>query len=155
MSVEELTEYGVERMSDSEIRTFLSNQGMGVLGLPAPAEPYLVPLSFGYDGDSTVYLTYILGTTSRKEDLSERADHASFLVYKADSMFNWESVMLTGTLEELPESQWGELTDALANAWSPDVFADADLSRGIKIFSFDIEDQVGLKHAGLPAGFEG
>lgn len=34
MSVDELREYGLTEMDDAEIRRFLSNQRVGVLGLP-------------------------------------------------------------------------------------------------------------------------
>ncbi|MDS0474437.1 hypothetical protein [Natrinema sp. 1APR25-10V2] len=52
MSVEELQEYGLEKMSDTEIRNFLSSQKTGVLGLPQEDAPYLLPLTFGYDGET-------------------------------------------------------------------------------------------------------
>ncbi|WP_136718415.1 pyridoxamine 5'-phosphate oxidase family protein [Halorientalis salina] len=153
MSVDELADIGLERMTDSEIQSFLSNQGMGVLGLPTEGAPYLLPLSFGYDGGSQLYFTYVLGESSRKEELSDLAETARFLVYKADTMFSWESVLLTGTIEGLPESTWDEAIAAFENAWSPDIFREADLTRKIKIYEFHIDDQVGIKHMGLPEGF--
>jgi nitroimidazol reductase NimA-like FMN-containing flavoprotein (pyridoxamine 5'-phosphate oxidase superfamily) len=153
MSVDELADFGLERMTEPEIQSFLSNQGMGVLGLPTEGAPYLLPLSFGYDGGSKLYFTYVLGESSRKEELSDVADIARFLVYKADAMFSWESVLLTGTIEELPESAWDEAIAAFDNAWSPDIFTEADLTRKVKIYEFHVDDQVGIKHMGLPEGF--
>ncbi len=154
MSVDELSDYGMARMDDTEIETFLANQRMGILGLPTAEAPYLLPLSFGYDGDERLYLTFVLGASSRKESLSDQAEYARFLVYKADSAFNWESVLLTGTIDELPEREWDDVEDVLAEAWNPDIFDQAELSRGVTVYAFRIEDRTGIKHTGLPAGFE-
>ena len=80
MTVDELGAYGLERLSDDEINAFLANQRMGVLGLPTGDGPYMLPLSFGFDGESRLYFTYVLGGGSRKARLSDRADDASFPV---------------------------------------------------------------------------
>lgn len=154
MTVEELTEYGVNRMDDAEIRDFLLNQGMGVLGLPSEDVPYLLPMSFGFDGESRLYFTYVLGDSSRKDRLSARSESACFLVYSADTMFVWESVLLTGSLDELPEDEWDDVRDALAVAWQPDLFRAASRVEDVKVYRFEIEERSGIKHVGLPPGFE-
>lgn len=154
MSVDELGEYGMERMDGDEIEAFLSSQRTGVLGLPTQGNPYLLPLTFGYDGESRLFFTYVLGASSRKAELSERAEQATFLVYRVDSMFVWESVLLSGTIEELPESEWKPAMDALTDAWRPEVFEQADLSEGVAIYRFEIDDRSGIKHASLPPEFE-
>lgn len=150
MSVEELGDYGVEGMSESEVRAFLSAQNIGVLGLPTEQAPYLLPLSYGYDGDRRLFLAFVLGESSRKEELSRRADGATFLVFTADSTYSWESVLLTGRIEALPESEYEEAADTLTDAWSPDVFERADLSRGVEIYRFEFDEWTGYKHQGLP-----
>lgn len=132
MTVEELAEYGVNRMDDAEIRDLLLDQGMGVLGLPSEDVPYLLPMSFGFDGESRLYFTYVLGGSSRKDRLSSRNESARFLVYSADTMFVWESVLLTGTLVEVPEDEWDDIRDALAVAWQPDLFRRPAGSRASK-----------------------
>lgn len=71
MTVEDLREVGVARMDDAEMRTLLSRQGVGVLGLVSVDGPYLLPLSFGFEGESALYFTYLTGTLSRKRSLSE------------------------------------------------------------------------------------
>lgn len=86
MGLEELEAYGMSRMDETAIGQFLSNQRVGVLGLPTDGTPYLVPLSFGFDGDSILYFTYV-GPDGRKEQLSTRAESASFLAYSADTVF--------------------------------------------------------------------
>ncbi|WP_265109959.1 pyridoxamine 5'-phosphate oxidase family protein [Halosolutus halophilus] len=154
MSVDELQDYGLAEMDDGEIRSFLSTQKMGVLGLPEDGGPYLLPLSFGYDGDSRLYFTYLLGSRSRKETMSEAADDASFLVYKVDTMYNWQSVLLSGTISAVHESGWDDLEEILSDVWRPDLFETATLSGEIKVYEFRIDDWTGIKHQGLPPALE-
>lgn len=154
MSVDELGEYGMQRMTDDEIAGFLSSQRTGVLGLPTAGSPYLLPISYGYDGDSRLYFTYVLGASSRKESLSDSADRASFLVFSVDSMFIWESVLLEGTIDELPESEWDTALEALTGVWRPGIYEEAELSRGATIYAFDVEERSGVKHTAVPPGFE-
>ncbi|SER86358.1 pyridoxamine 5'-phosphate oxidase family protein [Natrinema salaciae] len=154
MSVDELRAYGLVEMDDGELRQFLSSQRTGVLGLPGDDAPYLLPLSFGYDGDERLYFTYLLGSSSRKKTLSERADVAKFLVFKVDTMYNWQSALLTGTISEVPESDWDALEETLSGAWRPSLFDSATLSGDVAVFEFRIEEQTGIKHQGLPPALE-
>lgn len=88
MTIDELTEYDVVQMTDQEIQGFLSSHSVGVLGLPTTAAPSMRPMSFWFDGESRLYLLYILGEKSRKEELTDRTDVARFLVFSAETMFN-------------------------------------------------------------------
>lgn len=142
-------------MNHEEIKNFLTNEGMGVLGLPDEEAPYMIPMSFGYDGESQLYFSFFLGENSRKRDLSARTEIARFLVFSADSPFFWESVMLTGTLAELSEEEWRDHEAALDNAWHLDLFEQADSPSQIKLYEFTIQDQMGLKYTGLPPGLTG
>ncbi len=154
MTVDELREYGLEEMSDEDIHNSLVNEGHGVLGLPTKDAPYLLPMSFGFNGQSTLYFSYFVGEESRKEDLAEQADVASFLVYSPDSVFYWKSVLLIGTLSKVPESEWDAHQDALDNAWHLDLFEKGTTAGHIKLYQFEIMEQSGLKCMGLPPGME-
>ncbi len=153
MSVAQLQEYGLEEMDDDAIREFVSSQSTGVLGLPMDGAPYLLPMSFAFDGDASLYFTYLLGSSSRKAALSEQADRARFLVYSVETMFNWRSVMLTGKLTEVPENEWSGLEDVLTNAWRPELFRTASTSGGVGVYEFAIQSQSGIRHTGLASGF--
>ncbi len=153
MSVEELGDIGLSRMTDEEIDAFLSTQRTGVLALPGQEAPYVVPMSFGYDTeDDAVYFTYALGADSTKERLSERASVARFLVYTVESPFHWRSVLLGGPIERLPEDEWGEVP--LEDAWRPALLRAADLSRGVAVYRLGATERTGFRHTGLPSGFE-
>ena len=155
MTVDELGEYGMERMDDDAITGFLSARNMGVLGLPTGEEPYLLPMSYGFDGGRRLYFFYVVGADSRKADLSAAADSASFLVYSAETVFNWESVLLQGTLHELPTVKRAELADAAIPGWRPELFETASESEATLLYEFRIEEWDGVRHTGLPPGMVG
>jgi nitroimidazol reductase NimA-like FMN-containing flavoprotein (pyridoxamine 5'-phosphate oxidase superfamily) len=154
MTVDALAAYGLEPMEEDEIRDFLTSQGFGVLSLPTGDAPYTIPLSFGYDGDSRLYFSFFVGGQSRKAELSREADAASFLVFSPDSVFFWESVLLTGNVGPLPDDEVDEHTDAMDNAWHLELFADADTAGRLELYQFEIEEQIGFKSMGLPPGME-
>lgn len=149
-----LTEYGMESMTDDNIRSFLSTRNIGVLGVPTDDLPMLRPLSFWYDGTDSLYFVYVLGDTSEKDDLSRQVDRARFLVYSAETPFNWRSVILTGSISEVPESDWATLLEEMEIRWRPDVFERASVSEPTALYQFEIIDQSGIKHLGLPPGLE-
>ncbi|AUV83498.1 pyridoxamine 5'-phosphate oxidase family protein [Salinigranum rubrum] len=154
MTLDELDDYGMVRMTDEEVAGYLASQRVGVLGLPAERAPSLRPMSFGFDGDSRLYLLYVLGEESRKAELSAAAEYARFLVYSAETPFNWRSVLLTGRLTEVPEADVERAEEVLTDAWRPDVFERASRVEATRLYCFDIEERTGLKHLGLPPGFE-
>ena len=153
MTIDELGEYGMERMDDEEIERFLSMQSMGVLGLPTEDEPYLIPLSYGFDGGSQLYFFYLVGEESRKADLSERADSASFLVYNAETAFHWRSVFLTGTLRELSQDEGEAMTDDQTPTWRPKLIEAAGETERTRFWEFSIEEVTGIRHDAQPPGY--
>ena len=155
MTVDKLEALGIEHMSDESITDFLSSQGVGILALPTDGAPYILPLSFGYDDQRRLFFTYVDGNDSMKASLSAEDDHASFLVYTAESPFSWRSVVCRGTLREVPRADWPAHSAAMAdNAWHPDLFERAFEIADVLVYQFDIEEWSGLRHAGLPPGLD-
>ncbi|WP_254272900.1 pyridoxamine 5'-phosphate oxidase family protein [Haloarcula marina] len=154
MTLDELREFGLTRMDDGEMRDFLRNQRTGVVGIPTEGAPYLLPMSFGYDGDKRLYFTFVGGPESRKRELVEQTDTVRFLTYAAQSMFNWESLVLTGRVRRVPEAEWDDIADVLGTAWRPEVFQAAVDTGEIAVYEFTVRDWTGIKHAGLPPGFD-
>lgn len=153
MTVDQLGEYGVDRMGDDEVEGFLSSQSLGVLGLPAEGEPYLLPMSYGYGGGGRLYFFYVAGEGSRKADLTRRAETASFLVYSAETAFIWRSVLLTGTIQKLPEEKRATLRRDQSPTWRPELFKTASEAEGTQLYEFRIEDWTGIKQTDLPPAF--
>jgi len=154
MTVDGLSEYGMEPMTDANIASFLSSQSIGILGLPTDGLPMLRPLSFWFDGDSALYFVYVLGGESRKHWVSQRVEMARFLVYSAETPFNWRSVLLSGSLDEVPDSEFASVLDEMELRWRPDLFEQAAVDEPTALYRFEINEQTGIKHLGLPPGIE-
>lgn len=150
MTTEELEQYGMREMDDDDIQQTLSNENVGVLGLPAESGPCLRPLSFWFDGDSALYFVYVLGNDSRKVTLSDQADIARFLIYNIETTFNWESVLLTGTIEEVPEDEQEAIETEIDIAWKPELFERASGQKDTALYRFEIEEQNGIKQLQRP-----
>ncbi|NGM69147.1 pyridoxamine 5'-phosphate oxidase family protein [Natronolimnobius sp. AArcel1] len=153
MTVDELTDYGMERLDDEAIRQFLATHSLGVLGLPTDSTPYLLPLSYGFDGESRLYFVYVTGTDSTKASLSDRADDASFLVYSAETMFHWQSVLITGTIHPLSTTDYEDLTEDQTPTWRPELFETASTDETTDIYTLEIDDWSGLRHSGTPPAY--
>ena len=52
MTIADLSDYGMVRMSDDELQGFLSSQSVGVLGLPTEGPSLLRPMAFSFDRES-------------------------------------------------------------------------------------------------------
>lgn len=153
MTIERLQEYGLTEMDDESIEAFLANEGTGVLGLPAEEIPYLLPMSYEFDGESMLYFTFIGGPESRKRQLIESTESAGFLVYDAKTAFNWESVMVTGAVEKVPYGEWERFAAATESPWRPEVFESAMESETVTVYRLRMEEWSGCEHTGLPPGF--
>lgn len=154
MAPADADDHGVVSMTDDEIDGFLSSQSVGVLGLPTDGAPLMRPLSFWFNGGSNLYFLYVLGPESRKAELSDRADTARFLIYRAETRFNWRSVLLTGTVEGVAESKRDAIEDAVEMRGRPAVLERASTAENTELYRFRIDDRTGVKHLGLPPGFE-
>lgn len=153
MTADDLAEAGIVRMQSEEIGTFLATRGSGVLGLPAENAPYLLPMSYGYDGGDRLYFTYVRGSAGRKGTLSDRASAASFLVHRATTPFQWQSVLLEGTIDAVDPAEYDAVGEALSEAWRPHVFEDLDLTSAA-IYRFSISERSGMKQTGLPPALQ-
>lgn len=153
MTVTELQKYGLEAMDDEEIDAFLTNQNHGVLGLPTDGAPYLLPMAFAFDGDSSLYFAFFVGEESEKVRLADQADEAAFLVYSPDSVFYWESVKMRGSISRPTES---EISDGAldGSTWKLDIFEQADTAGETVVYRFEIEDRTGFKSTGVPPGMK-
>lgn len=154
MTVETLSDYGLEHMTDEEVADFLASNRVGTLGLQAEDGPYLLPMSYGYDREDGLYFTYLLTPDSRKRSLSEDGATARFLVYSVESMFQWRSVSLLGSLSEVPQARWGSIQEVLDEMWRPEILSSASNGIGVAVYRFEIDEQVGVRHTSLAPDIE-
>ena len=152
MTTDELSEHGMVQMDDEAIRGFLSSQNVGVLGLPTDGAPALRPMSFWFDDDSRLYFFYLTGSSSRKVELTDQAIVARFLVYRAETTFNWRSVLLAGSISNVPDDERTDLMEDAELSGRPDIFERASTAENTRFYRLEIEDQSGIKHLGLPPG---
>lgn len=145
MTVDELSDYGMERMNDEEIESFLMTQSQGVLGLPTEDAPYLLPMSYGFTGGSQLYFFYVVGDQSRKEELSSQGATATFLVYNAE-MFHWRSALLVGTIRRLSEEERANLQEDQTPTWRPELIETASETEETRFYEFQIEERTGIRH---------
>lgn len=154
MTLEDLDAIGIVAMDADQIDGFLTSQSVGVLGLPTDGPPMLRPMSFWYDGAGAVYFLYVLGAASEKARSSELADVARFLVYRAETAFNWRSVILTGPIERVPADRRDDVLEAMDIDWRPEIFEREGAPDASELYRLTIEEREGVKHLGLPPGFE-
>jgi nitroimidazol reductase NimA-like FMN-containing flavoprotein (pyridoxamine 5'-phosphate oxidase superfamily) len=84
-------------LNEHQMNNLLSSQVIGRLACSAGNQPYLVPLTYTYDG------TYIYGQTKEgmKLDVLRKNPNVCFEVDVMTDMANWQSVIVQGIFEEL------------------------------------------------------
>lgn len=91
-----------EQMDELEIDQFLTERGLGVLGLASDSVAYTIPIAFAYDsGEDRCILRLLMTEDSQKRDFISDADVASLTVYEWVDRDNWRSVVVRGPLEPL------------------------------------------------------
>lgn len=114
----------MRELDRSEIEAVLVRNGIGVLGLVDGDQPYVIPMSYGYEREeSTFVMQFGEGEASRKRRCLDANPRASFTVYEQQAERNWRSVVLTGKLYEVPETEMAQALGALAEnaTFAPDL----------------------------------
>jgi uncharacterized protein len=88
-------------------------------GLSGDGRPYLVPLAYGYDGESI----YAHSGPGRKLDLMRAEPRVTFEVDEAEASDRWRSVIAEGTFEEIddPQQRGAALAVIYGSAAIPDL----------------------------------
>ncbi len=84
-------------LNELQIDHLLLSQFVGRIGCTDGKNPYIVPVTYVYDGG------YIIGQTKEglKLDIMRKNPNVCFEVDAMTNMANWQSALLTGTFEEL------------------------------------------------------
>jgi nitroimidazol reductase NimA-like FMN-containing flavoprotein (pyridoxamine 5'-phosphate oxidase superfamily) len=99
--------------------SFLERLGWGCLTLADEGVAYSVPMSFGYDGDSTLYFQAQTDEDSDKMAYLDATTTATFLASEVQPP-DWTSVIVRGAIGKVPEEEVEEAYAAFAeNAWFP------------------------------------
>lgn len=140
---------GIE-MSREEVDQFLTEKGVGILCLASGNDAYGLPLSFGYDGNSSLYFVFLqFGDESQKIDFSGDTNESCFVVYSAETKYLWKSVLVKGRLTELPEDQQSQVEEIMNdNAWFPSLFPFGEPIKKTVRYKMEITEVTGQKGHG-------
>ena len=98
-------------LNDMEMKNVLSSQVLGRLACSDGNQPYIVPLTYTYDGK------YIYGQTNygRKIRALRKNPRICFEVDMMTDMANWKSVLVFGEFRELNGKEAEHARDTLIN----------------------------------------
>lgn len=98
-------------LNDTQIRNVLASQVIGRLACADKSQPYIVPVTYVYDGN------YIYGQTTEgaKLRILRKNPNVCFQVDMMTDMRNWQSVVVFGKFEELKDKNADEARDIMFN----------------------------------------
>ncbi len=84
-------------LNDIQIYNLLTSQAVGRMACSDGKQPYIVPVTFAYDGE------YIYGQTNEglKLDILRKNPNVCFETGRMTDMRNWQSVLVYGRFQEL------------------------------------------------------
>jgi uncharacterized protein len=96
-------------LNDIQIENILSSQVVGRMACVDGSRPYIVPVTYTYDGN------YIYGQTNEgmKLDILRKNKNVCFEVDMMSDMRNWQSVIVYGKFEELKDKESEKARDIL------------------------------------------
>jgi hypothetical protein len=132
-------------LSDAAVDRLLTERGVGVLSLASDDEPYGLPISFGYDGEDSLYFLFAgHSEEGRKVRFAEQATEASFLVYHVAADDEWASAVVRGPMERIDPDEWDAARAAMAdNAYRPDLLTDVDVRSDPRVWSLRVAERSG------------
>ena len=103
------------QLNEQQMDNLLASQVVGRLACTDSIQPYLVPVTYAFDG------TYIYGQTNEgmKLNLLRNNPNVCFEVDAMTNMANWQSVIVRGTFEELKEKDADNARAILKNRVFP------------------------------------
>lgn len=135
-------------MNSADIDELLTSQGYGILSLCRDGDPYSIPISFGYDGDSVFFALLEDSPDPTKLEYIEDGATARLLVTNIGGRFDWQSVAVTGPVRELDggSDEWDHLMDTLDdNAWFMRSFERSDSVESVRGWELQPAELRGLE----------
>lgn len=137
----------VGQLSDTQINNILCSQVVGRLACTDGKVPYIVPVTFFYDGN------YIYGQTNEgtKLEILRKNPNVCFETDVVTDMWNWQSVVAHGKFEELTKEEaeqarsllfnrvFALLTTSNVHTHEHEVMTELDDSRRVKFVMYRIK----------------
>jgi nitroimidazol reductase NimA-like FMN-containing flavoprotein (pyridoxamine 5'-phosphate oxidase superfamily) len=119
----------IHEMTDDECRSALEKAGVGRLGCARDSQPYVVPISFAFDGKHIYGFT----TVGQKVEWMRANEQVCLEIDERISHEQWMSVIVFGRYEELPDEPQYEAARMKAHQllqrhamwWEPAYMSDA------------------------------
>lgn len=85
------------KLTDAQMQSLLTSQALGRIACTDGIQPYIVPITYAYDGH------YIYGHSNEGQKISimRKNPHVCFEVDRMTDMANWQCVLINGVFEEL------------------------------------------------------
>jgi len=98
-------------LNEMQIDHFLLSQEMGRIACVDGNIPYIVPITYIFDGKSIICQS----TIGRKLEIMRKNPNVCFEVDSRQNMANWQSVIIHGTFQELEGDEAAEAREYLFN----------------------------------------
>lgn len=98
-------------LNEMQIDHFLLSQEMGRIACVDGNFPYVVPITYVFDGKSIICQS----TIGRKLEIMRKNPNVCFEVDNRQNMANWQSVIVHGTFQELEGNEAAETREYLFN----------------------------------------
>lgn len=149
MSTNPYSHFSGVPMDRAAIDDLLVSEGYGILSLCREGEPYSIPISFGYDGESVYFGLLEDRPEPTKLEYIHDGATARLLVMDIRDRFDWQSVAVTGPVRALDpddDSEWETFLETLVdNGWFMRSFERADSISGLQGWEIEIDELRGLQ----------
>ncbi|MFW6003452.1 MAG: pyridoxamine 5'-phosphate oxidase family protein [Halanaeroarchaeum sp.] len=101
-------------MTAEAIRDLLERRGHGVLSMGTENRGYGVPISYHYDADlNRIVVGMVALPGSKRSTFASTTDEATMTVYEYHDVDTWESVIATGRLQQVSDTDVPDRLPAL------------------------------------------
>lgn len=129
------------KLNIDQMNNLISSQALGRLACTDGLQPYIIPVTYTYDGK------YIYGQTNegKKLEILRKNPNVCFQVERMSNMRNWESVLAYGKFEELKDEEEVELAKSILHDRFFHLMTSATVHSFSKDASVEVEDANRLK----------
>ena len=103
-------------LNETQINNILCSQAVGRIACCDGKHPYIVPVTYSYDGEHIFAQSY----EGRKMEMMRKNPNVCFQVDISTDIFNWQSVLIFGQFEEINEDDIPETREIHFSKIMPD-----------------------------------